>query len=524
MFSLISEPWLPVLNNAGERKKISPLQLADDAIIELDWPRADFQGAAYQLLIGMLQTACAPQDEEEWQTIWEEGLDPEKLRQGLDAIEPAMQFGKQKPSFLQDFSSLDVENSSIGGLLIDAPGGNALKLNKDHFVKRSCYVRFCPHCTAMALYTVQTNSPAAGAGFRTSMRGGGPITTLVMPQEQRQPLWKKLWLNIIPQGASLDISQYPLVFPWLAPTLSSESASNKVTPDNAHPLQAYWGMPRRLEVDFSTTESGECDLCGELHPGLLTQIRSKNYGVQYEAWLHPLSPYRKPLKDVTSPWLAVKGQSGGLAYKDWLGLMIESEDRFNHIRTAEVVRVHGDRDDVDIKTGLWCFGYDMDNAKARCWYEHRLPISFIPFSTLRLMESVSRQSIELATSSLPLLRQALKEAWFENPKEAKGDFSLIDIAFWQQTERDFRHLWFALMKHPDPVASESRSALRRWISDIEHYLFSAFDRQAFTNPEEVNDLHRILTARKRLDKEFNKQKILNLLRELSTERKEKTDV
>lgn len=68
----------------------------------------------------------------------------------------------RKTCLLQDFSTLESENSSISGLLVDSPGGNTLKLNKDHFIKRDSYQRFCPHCTAMALFTVQTNSPAAG--------------------------------------------------------------------------------------------------------------------------------------------------------------------------------------------------------------------------------------------------------------------------------------------------------------------------------------------------------------------------
>lgn len=82
-----------------------------------------------------------------------------------------------------------------------------------------------------------------------------------------------------------------------------------MTPENAHPLQAYWGMPRRIELDFSQTMAGICDLCGEHHESLLLQMRSKNYGVQYDSWLHPFSPYRQALKDPSAPWLALKGQT-----------------------------------------------------------------------------------------------------------------------------------------------------------------------------------------------------------------------
>ncbi|WP_034457478.1 type I-E CRISPR-associated protein Cse1/CasA [Buttiauxella noackiae] len=520
MFSLIADPWLPVIDRSGQRRKISPQQLFDNDIVELVWPRADFQGASYQLLIGLMQTVTPPRDEEEWDEVWEEGVAPADWHNALERIAEAFNFGPQKPAFLQDLETLPVESSSIAGLLVDAPGGNTLKLNKDHFVKRSVYQQFCPHCAAMALYTVQTNSPAAGAGFRTSMRGGGPMTTLLVPQKTDEALWRKLWLNVFPARDKWEKEQLPLIFPWLAATRSSETPKNIVTPENAHPLQAYWGMPRRLEIDFSQTTSGICDLCGETHEALLTRMRSKNYGVQYDTWIHPLSPYRRAAKDASAPMIPLKGQPGGLAYKDWLGLVVESEEKLNCTFPAKVIRMNT----VPQLTNLWCFGYDMDNAKARCWYEHRLALSTLPKAHQDELKGLLQTAVELATSTLPLLRYALKEAWFTTPKEAKGDFSFIDIAFWQQTEADFSNLWKTLNQYPSATFPQARDALRLWQASLRDYLFHAFDERAFTNPDEVADLTRILRARLNLNKNFIKQKCLKELLQLTQEHKEKQDV
>lgn len=514
MFSLIKDPWLPVLDSNGQRRKISPRELADNQIIDLAWPRPDFQGAGWQLLIGMLQTAMAPEDEEEWEEVWEQGLDAQKLHQALTRIEHAFHFGPQKPAFLQDFSTLSVEPSSVSGLLIDSPGGNTLKLNKDHFVKRSCYQHFCPHCTAMALFTVQTNSPAGGAGFRTSMRGGGPMTTLLEPAEENVPLWRKLWLNVMPSSDNWQEPHLPLIFPWLAETRSSETAKNITTPENAHPLQAYWGMPRRLEIDFDHQQSGCCDLCGEHSDNLLSQIRSKNYGVQYDGWLHPFSPYRQGLKDASAPLLPLKGQPGGLAYKDWLGLVISSEDKLNRTLPAQVVR----RNPLPRQTRLWCFGFDMDNAKSRCWYEHHLPVSSL--TQEGELKDLLQLAVELAQNALSLLKLALKEAWFASPKEAKGDFSAIDIAFWQQTEAEFRTLWQQLSLYPSSAMPQAREALRHWLTAIRDYLFTAFDARAFTNPDETADLCRVLAARLALHKNISKQKSHKQLLAIMCDREE----
>jgi CRISPR system Cascade subunit CasA len=109
---------------------------------------------------------------------------------------------------------------------------------------------FCPHCAALALFSLQLNAPSGGKGYRTGLRGGGPLTTLIELQEYEgerlTPLWRKLWLNALPQDAAdmpLPAAYDESVFPWLAPTRTSEQASAITTPEQVDKLQAYWGMP-----------------------------------------------------------------------------------------------------------------------------------------------------------------------------------------------------------------------------------------------------------------------------------------
>lgn len=499
---LSTEKWLPVLFSDGEKTKVALCDILDNRIQDLAFPRADFQGAAWQMLIGILQCAIAPEDKEDWGDIWNEGIEPEEWQRALRVLSPALQFGEQKPSFLQSYDPLDTEYSTIAGLLIDAPGGNTLKLNKDHFVKRGRVERICPHCAAIALFAVQTNSPAGGAGYRVGMRGGGPLTTLVVPQEEDKfPLWRKLWLNVLPEENAPTSAQFPLIFPWLAPTRTSEKAGNVVTPENAHPLQAYWGMPRRIELDFTHTEAGSCDLCGEEHDLLLRQMRAKNYGVQYDGWRHPFSPYRQALKDSSSPWLALKGQPGGVSYKDWLGLILEREDKFNKMQPAKVVRSASQQKNI----GLWCFAWDMDNAKARCWYQHRVPL--ISTSHAEQFLEALNTVLVLASEALALLRNALKSARFANPKEAKVDFSMIDIAFWQETESAFRTLQGVLAVDSLRQETSTHLAVKAWERELHAYLFNVFDREILTDADSPDDiLLRQLKARQELESGYRKHK------------------
>lgn len=59
-FSLLTTPWLPVRFKDGTTGKLAPVDLADENVVDIAAPRADLQGAAWQFLLGLLQTSFAP--------------------------------------------------------------------------------------------------------------------------------------------------------------------------------------------------------------------------------------------------------------------------------------------------------------------------------------------------------------------------------------------------------------------------------------------------------------------------------
>ena len=505
MLSLIHDPWLPVRDKDGRQRRIKPVEILDETIVDLAWPRADFQGAAYQWLIGLLQAAIAPEDREEWEAIWDDGLDANLLASRLASLESAFSLGPEKPAFMQDMANLEGEPLSIANLLIEAPGGNTLKLNKDHFIKRGTVKQACPACVAMALFTLQINAPSGGQGHRTSLRGGGPITSLVWPMAADTPLWRRLWLNVLTQE-QMPASTQPVDaarFPWCGPTRTSEKADGMTTPEMVVRQQVYWGMPRRIELDFSDSSDGSCDLCGEQSHQLFHHYRTKNYGVQYDSWIHPLTPYRRDIKDPTAPLLSVKGQPGGLLYKDWLGLIWQGQSEQNLELPAAVVMQAASFRPSRVELGLNCFGYDMDNMKARCWYQHQLPLPHIAANHRDELLGYVRRAISAAKVGVSELRNAVKKAWYESPKDARGDFSFIDIAFWQETEAAFVRLLNELQSAFDKEPKDL-SPLSRWRDYLRRELLQRFDDLVFSNPEQQLDLHREIAARKSLYESLGK--------------------
>ena len=147
--NLINDRWIPVIRQNNEKDVITPWQIdeTDNPVIDINAPRADFQGALYQFLIGLLQTCFAPEDEDAWLEYWEERPPQEEVKTCFEKAIFAFELDNPNGvAFLQDYDLPDGETKQISALLIEAPGGNAIKNNSDHFVKRGQMNQLCSSC------------------------------------------------------------------------------------------------------------------------------------------------------------------------------------------------------------------------------------------------------------------------------------------------------------------------------------------------------------------------------------------
>ena len=135
-FSLIDTPWLPARYRDGSVRLLAPVDLCDENLIDLACSRSDLQGAAWQFLIGLIQTVFAPKDEDDWMEVWEEGIDSEAFKSALKKVENAFYFGPKDPSFMQDSFLQTQEAVGLNTLIPELPGSITIKENKDIFIKR----------------------------------------------------------------------------------------------------------------------------------------------------------------------------------------------------------------------------------------------------------------------------------------------------------------------------------------------------------------------------------------------------
>ena len=534
MINLILDSWLPVRRASEAMEMIAPWQITeshetDDPIVALATPRADFNGALIQFLIGLLQTAAPPTkaNNDDWLKWLEQAPSPELLKEKFQRFQHAFTLHGDGPCFMQDIDELEGDNKPVDALLIESPGAQTLRNNADHFIKRGGVEALCPACVASALFTLQTNAPSGGAGHRTSLRGGGPLTTLAIIDSQDgtklvETLWRNIWLNVLHQhdfelltdGA--DKQEDADIFPWMAATRSSnpKQGGRDTYPGDVNPLQMYWAMPRRIRLDWENTREGECDICGQESDQLVSQYVTQNYGVNYNGpWQHPLSPHSLDKKDNTP--VPQHPQPGGMGYRHWLRFVAGEELS----KAAQVITAFNKRNPDDmLQLRLWAFGYDMDNMKARCWYETIYPLYLLDKDVREAFIERAQLLINAAIEVSKYVRGAVKEAWFTRPGDAKGDTSFIVESFFQHTENIFfvrlHCLRDELMSNGDGIA-----VLNTWHGDLSKAALDVFDYWAARGDVSVVNPRRIATAHKKLNNLLNAKKLKKLL--LMPDKKEK---
>jgi len=466
--NLIRDPWIPVRHRSGAAARIAPWQITEelgsDPITAFASARPDFDGTLAQLLVGLLQATLAPDNNRQWRQRLKTPLSPNELRTAFEPLVEAFELLGDGPRFLQDLTLREEESKTQGieKLLIDA----GLHRGMDHFRKGGQVNGLCLPCAAAALATLQINAPVGGRGHRASPRGGGPLTTLV---RRTTDLWSTLWANVLNADALVPVQpekdRPEDRFPWLGTTRISDKPEKVTTAADVHPFQIYWPMPRRIRLHSDATEPGPvaCDLCGESTETVIRSYWTRHHGVNYTgAWVHPFTPQRES-KDGNP--LPLQMDSTGLSYRHWLGLVQNDPDRQRHpAPVVEALRARARGADRS-QWRLWAFGYDMDNMKARGWYEGMMEL-LVPEPDLRAdFEGVCLCLVRAARWADRATQAGCHQAIRNRQKSGSAaKLTSVEARFWQATEADFyRFVGDAYLALASSTADTSIDALkRRW--------------------------------------------------------------
>lgn len=528
--NLITTGWLQGVSSKGDCAPISPMDITGNWI-DIAEPRPDFRGAIYQFLIGLLQLSMAPEDEDEWRELYQELPSRDDLAKAFSPYQNAFELEADGPAFMQDLlllntGGLTLKKNSVRSLLIDAGSRSNLHFNKHHEDFALCEI-----CFAKALFTLQINSPAGGSGTRTSLRGGGPLTTLVVPvdgnPEMPSTLWQKLWLNVLPKEALndsySDIKKIGDVLPWMVATRTSDGSDGvETTPESVHPLQAYWSMPRRIRIDTSSIDGyGNCSICAAKGVRTIRHYLTRHGGTNYTGnWLHPLTPYSLDPEGQKPP-ISSKGRQAGKGYRDWLGLVLGNDD--HQPDAARVVRYFTEnRSRKERRKGcrLWCFGYEMSNMDALCWHDSTLPIHEVDISRRATFIGRVKNVLDSADAMSEELHKQVKSAWFKKPR---GPEPAVFDSFWEETEPLFYKALNGLSdlygsvsvqggaKDEVTEAGKLADVYKAWLNGTRRVTLQLFDYWVLSAPIEEQDMRRVIDARANLGRCLNLAKKLKPL-------------
>lgn len=397
MLNLINDPWIPVIRTGGE-VVLRPDQIAQADMEKLNWPRADLNLACMELLIGLVYLAhpCANRAAPP---------DAATLRAALAPLAPAFNLLGNGPRFLQDMKPLEGEPNPPDMLFIDSAGISTAKKNTDLMVRRGRYQGLPFPLAAMALYTMQAFAPAGGKGNRTSMRGGGPMVTLVRPEADG--LWPQIWANV-PHGTPLPAAELHKL-PWMRETVSSEPKGVVMVPDegsqSAPAPEVFFGQPRRLRLVANS--------------GMVTGVIQRPYGNNYQQWRHPLSPYYTDAKGQTLP---VHPKPGAFGYRNWRGVLLASEKGLK----PQVLTTYL-KDVKAAKCSLIVAGWAMDNMKPQDFIWSEQPVFTLSEDT----EFAATDMVEAAEAAGYALKVCVAEGADKNRALAalEGFYSTTQAPF-----------------------------------------------------------------------------------------------
>ncbi len=529
--NLITDPWLPVRLAGGGSAIIRPAQMVeclgtDREAVAPDWPRPDLNVATYELLIGLLSVAFAPPDTKHWHRLFNNPPSTKELDAALAPLAFAFNLDGPAPRFCQDFEELAGEAGDIEALFIDSAGEATAKKNADLMVKRRRYGCLSRPAAAIALYALQQFAPTGGSGHRTSMRGGGPLTTLVLPPAnaaQSGSLWHTIWTNVAPAEDGLpDQKKFPLIFPWLAPAITSENGLqlHQADEDRAHHLQAFFGTPRRIRLVFAANEEKRpCDLTGRVDEMAVTGYVTRPHGVNYGQWQHPLTPYyRKKPQDTEQ--FATHPSAGRFGYHNWLAATVGDEEK-TRIPSTNVTTFRLDREKRmgGDKPRLLVAGWAMSNMKPLDFLLAEQPLHSVADEIRqKRLDQTARDMVKAADSAARMLTGAVQDALKAGGNKPKAESSLIVSvreSFFAETEDRFHDLLSEAARDAATLDSlyPARAQREAWLAALRDKCLTLFDDAASPDPFDPQKARQVVKAREKLTMSLWRRKGKNTLEE-----------
>lgn len=526
--NLLTDKWLPIVRRDGNREKIAIHELLDqyntNPVMELEAPRPDFKNALYQLLIGIVQVAAMPEDEEDWADLFEEPYNSSEFSEMVLKYEECFDIDSEGPAFMQDLRLPEDPKRKlkpIYWMTMGSPGKNTIDENKAHFIKDSNNFVLDVYWAAVALFQLQTVGPPDGGGHREGLCGSGPLVTLLSPmsKDMDYTLWAKIWINIFPEEfvASWNGNNREKIFPWMKSTKSSTGDVFTYF-DDLHPLSVYWSFPRRIRLTFKDKKC-ICSFSGNEVKKVGVEFDTFKHGTMYHnTWVHPFVPYQIENPDSEGKKKgSMRAIQENFSFSNW-SLVSLPNSKYKNSKIISYFynnRRHSILSNIECQ--IWISGFHMKSGEATVinWYEANWPLFNIEVSSARIFYDEISEIIKFTDIAREELLTALKKSWYTPRFDSKGKESWAKVvdykkfatnskpiatAFFDALESRFYSLLNVWIENTD---KEKRSSLiEDWIEAVTVTLNKLFEEKALIQQQELS-MKRIIKARNNMKFNIN---------------------
>ena len=298
--NLLKDPWIPVRADGGTGAfcLLTYQQLlCEPGNWQVSLSRDDLELACVQLLVCMTQVMFMPEgdpvnDPDGNKALRVKIAKPLSVDEFAAGIKPCHDwFDLDHPThpFMQSRGVKAAENTPIQKLLIGLPVGN----NHAFFSEAGEVRNLAGSLAAITLFNQASNCPSFGGGFKGSLRGGAPITTLVYGANLRETIWR----NVLTRSRIAKRQIAMPGFEYDQPTWVKPILEKSTIPWNEIGLMRglFW-QPARVEL-VKSEMLAPCDVLGGDVVQGYKGFRCEKFSFTVNGvWPHPHGAMTKSLK------------------------------------------------------------------------------------------------------------------------------------------------------------------------------------------------------------------------------------
>ncbi len=281
--NLLIDPWIPVREEGGTGTfHLLTYQqlLCETGHWQVSIPRDDMELACVQLLVCMTQVMFMPEDNGTLRARINTLLSPGEFSAGVELCEDWFDLDHPTQPFMQSRGVKATEDTPIQKLLIGLPEGN----NHAFFNEVGEVHHLGGTMAAIALFNQASNAPSFGGGFKGSLRGAAPITTLVFGENLRGTVWRNVLTRPHIEERQIAMPGFKQDQPtWVKPIQKDENIySNEIGL-----VRGLFWQPAQVEL-VRAERTVSCDmLSGEPVKGYSSFRKEKFSFTVKGIWPHP---------------------------------------------------------------------------------------------------------------------------------------------------------------------------------------------------------------------------------------------